>query len=178
MVDEARSPRPRTRVRKGKKKKVYNGHLQVGPSTVRQLNNPDYTDWETDELIRGNQRDKRGAWSGSPPKVIPLALLHELNRRMASHAIKDLNAAVGPAIEYLVSVAKGKDANGNTVDPDKTRVQVCQDLLNRVLGMSPQRIEIKELEPSVWEKEGVTKAIVVRDAIDVESEEWENPFED
>jgi len=163
-----------TRKRRAKPVKKVTQHIQIGKKTQELLNNPDYSDWSNDELIRGQNYDRNGRFTGQPPKVIPLALLHELNKRMSTHAIKDLNAALEPAVKYLSDVASGVEG----VEVDVVRVRVCEGILNRILGMNPQRVELQTIEKSVWEKEGVTKAIVVRDVIDVNSEEWENPFED
>lgn len=149
------------------------GRIAVGATTARLLQEPDYESWDDDELIRGQRRNKNGTWAGRNPKVIPLALLFELNKRVASRGAKKLMAGLEDAIDYLVGVANG------TQPPDKDRQKAAEFVITRCLGATPQKVELKTIEKSVWEREGVTKAIVVRDVIDVDSEEeWTNPFEE
>jgi hypothetical protein len=151
---------------------VPGNRVVVGKATMELLENPDFEEWEDDELIRGQRRAVDGTWKGRRPKVVPLGLLYELNRRVASRGAKKLMAGLDDAIDYLVNVARG------LIPPDKDRIHAAEVVINRVLGATPQKVELKTMEPSVWEKQGVTKAVVVRDVIDVDSEEWHNPFEE
>lgn len=148
--------------------------LDVGKKTIELLKNPDYSEWDDEELIRGQQKDKRGRFNGRLPKVIPIGLLQELNKRNASHATKKLLELVLPAVEYLGQVVKGE------VEPDPDRIRVCETLLNRVLGKQAERVVVMESEENKYEAAGVRKAIVIRNAIDVESteEDEEDPFGD
>lgn len=146
--------------------------IVVGKSTLELLDNPDYSEWEDDELIRGQRRASDGTWKGRRPKVVPLALLYELNKRATTHGMRKMYAGLEDAIDYLVNVARGVSL------ADKDRIHACEVVINRCLGNTPQKVELRTVEPSVWEKQGVTKAVVVRDVIDVESEEWYNPFEE
>jgi len=151
--------------------------IQVGKKTIALLENPDYEKWSDEELIRGQQMDKRGRFNGNLPKVIPLALLQELNRRNGSKAIHRLEQALLPAVEYLCKVAEGT-IPGDQVD--ETRIRVCETLINRILGKQTERIVITSAQQNDYEKAGVQKAVVIRDVaetgvIDVESVEVD-PF--
>jgi hypothetical protein len=141
-------------------------------STEVLLGDADYSDWTEEELIRGQRRSRRGKWEGKPPKVVPLQLLHELNRRRSGDVQRILIDATKPAAEYLAKVASGK------ATADQGRIHACTVILNRVYGMAPQHVQIQTVAPSPYEQAGVHRAIVIRSAIDVESEEWDNPFED
>lgn len=148
------------------------GRLRVGEATLEQLENPNYEEWDDEELIAGRRRNRLGKFHGRRPKVIPLALLHELNRRVVSKGLHKLYSSVDDAVDYLTKVASGKAV------PDKDRINVCLQILNRVFGIAPQRIQIQDVSESPWEKAGVRKAIVLRSAIDVESEEFDNPWDE
>jgi hypothetical protein len=147
-------------------------NLQVGRKTIELLKDADYSQWDDEELIRGQQKDKTGRFRGRLPKVIPLALLQELHKRNASHGIHKLEQLLLPAIDYLGQVAKGE------VDPDPDRIRVCDTLINRILGKTQDRVVITADSESEYAKAGVREAIVVRRMIDVDSKEEDDPFDE
>lgn len=155
--------------------------IQVGKKTKELLANPDFSEWDDEELIRGQRKNRRGVFNGALPKVIPLALLQELHKRNASHAIHRLEQLLLPAIEYLGDVIEGR------VEPDPDRIRVCETLLNRVLGKTQERVVVTSGSENKYQQAGVKKAVVLRDlsepeerpgVIDVEVvDDDENPFE-
>lgn len=146
--------------------------LQVGKATVELLANEDYSDWEDEELLAGRRRNSRGHWVGKSPKVVPLKLLQELNRRSAAKGVLKLTVSLNEAIDYICEVAAGRAV------PDKDRIHACEVVMNRVLGMQQQRVELTTEADNPYAQAGVRQAIVVRKLIDANStEEEEDPFE-
>lgn len=136
-------------------------NLQVGPKTLALLRDPNFEEWDDEDLIRGQQKDKRGRYNGKLPKVVPLGLLQELHKRNASKAIHKLEQTLIPAVKYLCDVAEGK------AEPDPDRIRVCETLLNRILGKQADRVVVtSDTEESRYKKAGVTKAVVLRDLTD------------
>jgi hypothetical protein len=98
----------------------------------------DLSTWTDEELVRGQRKDRNGRWSGSQPKVIPYAIVHERNRRQCQKAYDQMRDAVVDAAQYLTAVARG------TEQPNRHRLHACEVLFNRVLGKEPQTIQIEE----------------------------------
>jgi hypothetical protein len=145
--------------------------INIGKQNAELLANPDYSEWDDEELIHGKRRGRRGRFDGPQPKVIPHTLLMELNKRQCSKAYQAMSAAVLDAVTYLTAVVSGK------AEPDRDRLHACEVLLNRVLGREPQRLElVEETDPYLRESGGARRAVVLREVIDVESEEFVDPF--
>src|SRR5262245_16410373 len=146
-------------------------HIQVGQSTLEQIKNPDYSEWSLDELLAG-KLDKKGKRSGRPPVVVPMERIREISRRIYTDEYLQTAQNIKAMADYLRDVALGR------VVPDKERIAVCQWWYERLFGREPVKIEIQAERMSQWEQLGVTSAVVVRDAIDVESEEYVHPGEE
>lgn len=92
--------------------------------------------WSDEELKRGQRRDKNGNWSGRPPKVVPLALYHELNSRTMRRVQEHLRDNLEKAVEALTAMIGDPDVD------DGVKVKAIDMVLKRVLGNEPMRVEL------------------------------------
>jgi hypothetical protein len=155
--------------------------IQVGKNTAEVIEQTDFSEWTLEELVRGQRKSKTGRWHGKPPKVIPHALLMELNRRITPEVHKKLLQAADDAAEYVRAVNAGEQ-EGTAI-----RLQAATYALNRLLGMPGQKLDAHvTVHESPYEASGVKKAIALRDfseseVMDAESYEldpWEDPEDD
>lgn len=91
-------------------------------------------DWDEEELIRGQRRDKNGGWVGRPPKVVPRALHDELVRRKLSEGYQLLATNLVKAVEALGQIVGDPEADANA------RVKAATVIIERVMGKTPQPI--------------------------------------
>jgi hypothetical protein len=103
----------------------------------------DVTEWDEEELLRGQRRSKNGNFVGRPPKVIAQAVYIERHRRTMKKATELLRQNTLKAVRVLVTVATDETA------PRAVRVQAAQLIIERVLGKTPATIEIKA-DPAPW----------------------------
>ena len=96
--------------------------------------------------------------------------IREIARRLTPEAQLDQVIGAGAGMQYLRQVAAGE------VTPEKDRIAAAQYLVNRQFGTAPVTLVLPE-EQNFWQKVGVRNAIVLRDVIDVESDEFVKPFE-
>jgi hypothetical protein len=151
--------------------------VNVGKNTLARIENPDYGEWTMEELVRGQRRSRTGRWQGRRPKVIPMALLEEINRRIAPEVHRNLLQGAIAGSEYLRKVAEG------SIEPDANRTHVVEVCLNRTMGTTPHLVQVLtegdgDSNPYRQGAGEVTRAVVLREVIDVESEEYVNPFEE
>ncbi len=119
------------------------GGVKVSPTTVAILEgSEDLSVWDDEELLRGQRRAKNGNFSGSRPKVVPLELHHELNRRRMSRAGEVLRESVLDAVELWRSVLLDNDA------PLAMRMRASELVVERVMGKAKETVDVKfESEP-------------------------------
>jgi hypothetical protein len=135
------------------------------------LAEPDYEEWSLEELL-GVRTDRRGKRGGRPPKVVPMARVYAINQRLFQEDLFEMASKVSEIRAYLLRVALGEEPG------DRERIAVCTWIYERLLGKQPVQLELSMAEPSPYEKAGVTRAIVIRSAIEVESKEIEpDPFD-
>jgi hypothetical protein len=117
------------------------------------------------EELLGVRTDRRGKRGGRPPKVVPMARIHEINRRLFQDDLLEMAANVGDIRTYLLQVAKGE------VAPDRDRIAVCQWIYERLLGKQPIQLEVSTRQPSEYERAGVTQAVTIRTGIDTDADD-------
>lgn len=141
--------------------------IRVGQRTAAVLaGDEDLTQWDDEELIRGQRRNKNGRWGGRPPKVVPTAIHHEITRRKMSEAYRLLQTNLVAATEVLVSLATDPEVES------AVRLKAATTIMERVLGKTPERVELSAVERKPWED--VVRGGIVRtrpDAIDATSTE-------
>lgn len=104
----------------------------------------DITLWDDEELARGQKRDKNGRFQGRQPVVVPTVVHNEMVRRQMKQAETLLQTALVPACQALADIIS------NDATEDKDKLRAVDMILNRVLGKSPERVEITgEMKP--WE---------------------------
>jgi hypothetical protein len=117
------------------------GHIRVGKTNLAILNGDmDLSTWSEEELIRGQRRAHTGRFTGRPPKVVPMAVHNELVRRRLSKAADLLNESVVDAVLLLRQVVTDEEANYGD------RIKAAQLIVERVMGKTPERIELT-MEP-------------------------------
>src|SRR4051812_12436616 len=105
---DGRSGRGRTR-RSGTGRAI----VRVGASNAGLLAGDDnIREWDDEELLRGQRRDRNGRFTGAPPKVVPKAVHDELVRRTMGKAGDLLRVNLLAATEVLISIAADE-----TVEP-------------------------------------------------------------
>lgn len=117
--------------------------VRVGASNTRILTGQeDLSEWDDEELRRGQRRDKNGRFQGVAPKIVPKAIHDELVRRTLSQANDLFNENVVTAVECLIDVVKGADSE------DKDRIRAAAMILDRVMGKTPDKVELSaEVKP-------------------------------
>ncbi len=118
----------------------------------------DLSTWSDEELLRGQKKAKNGKWMGRPPKVVPLALHHELNHRRMSRAREVLDESLEAAVALFAEVVNDTEA------PTDLRLKAAKEIMDRVMGKAPDKVSIR-LEPEPWEL-AVAEVEFVTDAID------------
>lgn len=126
-------------------KKLYNQLLytnnrrprvRMHRSLAELMVHGDLSDWDEEELRRGQRRDKNGGFHGRPPAVVPKILHDELTRRTLSEAKEVMRKNLVAAAESLKDIAIDEDM------PPGDRVKAIDLIMNRVMGKSPEKVEI------------------------------------
>jgi hypothetical protein len=101
----------------------------------------DLSEWDDEELLRGQRKSKNGKFHGRPPKVVPMAVHHELVRRRISRADEILDETLELACLLLKQVIVDNDA------PYADRIKAAGMVMDRVMGKAPDKVEIKSDAP-------------------------------
>jgi len=110
--------------------------IRVGArNTAILIGEDDLSDWDEEELRRGQRRDKNGRFQGQPPKVVPKAIHDELVRRTLAKAEELMRENLYTAIEALVEIITGQDTE------DRDKLKAIDMIMNRVMGKTPDRIQ-------------------------------------
>lgn len=119
----------------------------------------DLTLWSDEELLRGQRRAKNGRWMGRSPKVVPMAVHHELNRRRMSKAREVLDESLEAAVALFAEVVKDPDA------PLDLRLKAAKEIVDRTMGKAPDKVSI-HVEQAPWE-EVVDSVVLFYDEDDI-----------
>lgn len=148
----------------GKRMKDGRALVAVSSRTADVLDGTaDLSSWDDEELLRGQRKDRNGRFTGIKPKVVPQAVHAERIRRTMSKAYDLLKESTYDAVTVLREVMLDEDA------PTAYRVQAAELVLNRVLGKSTERLEVKWDEPPAWMKaiEGAVVGFMNGDGQDI-----------
>lgn len=134
--------------------------VRVGTSTTKILSGEDdLSDWDDEELRRGRRRVNKpgsrfhGKFQGKDPVVVAKALHDELVRRTMDQAAKKLQENLLAAVEVLVEIVTDPEVEA------KDRLRAVAMITDRVMGKSPDKVEISGDKP--WEialKGGIVNA--------------------
>lgn len=120
--------------------------ITLGNTNTAILNgDEDLSLWSDEELLRGQRRARNGRWQGRPPKVVPMAVHHELNRRRMSKAREVLDESLEAAVSLFAEVVKDKDA------PLDLRLKAAKEIVDRTMGKAPDTVSI-HVEKAPWEE--------------------------
>jgi hypothetical protein len=147
------------RTRATPKKKTKSGkpdqNIRVGTLNAAILaGEVDLSEWDDEELLRGQRRNRNGNFQGRPPKVVPKQLHDELVRRTLEYANEELRSNLQSAVQMLTSIATDPRAE------DRDKIKAIEMVMNRVMGKAPDRVE---LTAQVKPYEEVLRGGVVRD---------------
>jgi hypothetical protein len=98
----------------------------------------DVSTWDDEELLRGKQRDKKGKFTGKPPKLIPAVCLQELVKRRFSRSFGIMAAALEDAAKQLITIVNKKHPDYE----DTVRLKAIELLFARVVGKPKEHIAV------------------------------------
>jgi len=121
--------------------------MRLGPTNSRILNGTeDFSQWDEEELYRGQRRDKNGRFQGHAPKVVPLAVHREITRRQMQKVQEHLRDNILKAAEVLTEMIHNPNVD------DSTKVKAITMVFDRVLGKAPEKVEVA-LAPTQLEED-------------------------
>jgi hypothetical protein len=111
--------------------------MRISPTTAGIVSGEiDVSEWDDEELIRGQRKNKRGTWTGRPPTVLPAALVRELTQRRFQRAHSLLAESLVDAAKMLRSIVNDTDAaNGD-------RIKAAEIIFDRVLGKPKESVMV------------------------------------
>lgn len=111
--------------------------VRVGKGCTRVLiGMDDLSDWDEEELRRGRRRDKNGTFSGRDPIVVPKVVHNEMVKRTLADAQKLLAENLNNAVVVLTEIVADPQIDA------KDRLSAIKIVMDRVMGTSPQKVEI------------------------------------
>lgn len=129
--------------------------IQLSPRNTRIITGQeDLSEWDNEELRRGQKRDKNGKWQGRKPKTVPTALHDELTRRTIIDAKRLMRNAMIPACEMLAEVIKDEKAS------PRDRIKAATIILDRIMGKTPDQVEIKNTEADLPWLNAISESII------------------
>lgn len=118
----------------------------------------DLSQWDDEEIRRGQRRAKDGTFRGAPPKLVPQAVHAERHRRTLTRAHALFTENVEAAVQVLVDLAL------DTTVPPSDRIKAALIVAERVMGKNPQAIEVAVHTPKFMQ--AIAGAIVSLDVGD------------
>jgi hypothetical protein len=163
-----------------KRLKDGRGIVAVSPTTAGILAGElDLTEWDDDELLRGQRRNVKGKWTGRPPQVLPAALVRELTHRRFTRAHALLADSLVDAAQMLRAIVSDKKA------PNGDRLRAAEIIFDRILGKPKESVSLDLRsggEPPPWQRVAAVAIVgTIADAHDViegEIVETEEVFDD
>jgi hypothetical protein len=130
----------------GKRMKDGRALMTVSSSTADILDGiTDLSEWDDEELLRGQRRAANGSFVGRPPKVVPQEVHAERIRRTMTKAHVLLQESTVDAVALLRQVVLDDFANYSD------RVRAAELIITRVLGKPTERIELSAEKPEpLW----------------------------
>jgi hypothetical protein len=111
--------------------------VRVGKAATKVLTGEDdLSNWDNEELRRGQRRDRNGRFQGRAPLVVPKALHDELVRRVTSEAQALMNENLVAAVQVLVTLVTDEGIEA------KDRLKAVEMIMNRVMGKEASRLEL------------------------------------
>ena len=121
--------------------------MRLGPTNSRILRGAeDLSQWEEEELYRGQRRDKDGHFRGRKAKVVSLAVHREITRRQMQKVQEHLRDNILQAAEALTEMIHNPNVD------DGAKVKAITMVFDRVLGKAPEKVEVA-LAPTQLEED-------------------------
>lgn len=110
--------------------------LRLGASNTKIITGQeDLSEWDDEELKRGQRRGKNGVFTGRPPKIVPKAIHDELVKRTLSRANKKLMEKTEAMVDVLLAIAEGADTE------PKDALRAVNMVLERTMGKPADKVE-------------------------------------
>ena len=146
--------------------------MRIGATNTRIITGQDdLSDWSDEELREGRRRDRNGAWQGVTPKIVPKALHDELVRRTLTSANETMRDNLEEAVRCLVQLATSEAIEA------KDRLRAISMIMDRVMGKSPDKVEISGQSPWLVALQGGIVTVdndATPEEEDVEDADWED----
>lgn len=102
-------------------------------------------DLDDEELARGQCRDKKGGFTGLPPRVVPRDLHDQMMKQLLSRAQQKFREGLLGSIEALTHIAQGE------VYEPADRIKAATLIIDRVMGKTPDKLMVAEVK-APWEQ--------------------------
>src|SRR5438067_1237960 len=96
----------------GRRSKSGRAPVTVSATTASILaGEVDLSEWDDDEIMRGQRKSKDGRFHGRPPKVVAQAIHEERHKRFFKRGIELLRTNVADAVGYLIRVVRDESVS-------------------------------------------------------------------
>lgn len=119
--------------------------LQSRMTRLQKLNQGllDVSELDDEELARGQCRDSKGGFTGTPPRQVPHAVHQRMVNELFKRADEKLQHSLISVVETMIGVA-----SGDAYEP-ADRIKAATWIFERVRGKTPEVIEHRQDKP--WE---------------------------
>lgn len=130
----------------------------------------DCSDWDLEELMRGQRRAKNGRFVGRPPLMVPRGVYEELARRVQSQVAHQLRALAAEHIEPIYK--KIMEAHSKGIDPEdvpglRLQLEAAKDLMDRFIVSKTENIRVS----GTMRHEEIIQSVTIDRSLDEESED-------
>lgn len=128
-------------------KKHERHRVALSPSMSRVYRGEDdLSEWTDEELQRG-KRKVNGQFHGPDPKVLPRAIVDELNRRTFQQATSIVRDDVEDAVRLWGDIVRDPEADL------ALRLEASKEIANRILGKPTERTQVQlSVDRAPWER--------------------------
>lgn len=104
-------------------------------------NHPDFIgveDLDTEELARGQLKDKNGRFTGRPPKFLPRQIVDAMKREHYARVNAILENSLSDMVKTMRAIALDEEAD------DSTRLKAAIYVFERFMGKTPDKINVTQ----------------------------------
>lgn len=147
--------------------------VRLGKQNTRILTGvEDLSEWDDEELAKGQKKDKNGRFQGKAPLVVPKAVHNELVRRTIAKAEETIRAALEDAWETVLEVMRGEYTEDKEDPKAKDRLKAAEMVINRIMGKEAIRVEVSASK-SKFEEAFHAMIVPDEDTEVIDAESWE-----
>lgn len=96
----------------------------------------DLSEWDDEEIARGQARAKNGHFAGRPPTVVPKQVYVEFARRQMDAGFQDMIGDLREVVKAVRHIATDPDVD------EGTRLRAADMIMDRVYGKPKQAVDI------------------------------------